>query len=275
MAKSRMFSIRECRSDTFLNLDPQTREFYLQLCLDADDDGCVDNAVMVSRMLGYDTTQKQSMLSNLENNNLIIIFKAENVLVIRHWRVHNAIAPTKHNDTRYINLVYQLEMDSSQVYQLKKSIDKVDAGYKPVPIYQDHQLKTIGIGGELIEYKEFDAEVVEATGDTGADADDIQENDATNTDDSQTLTKTEKNKLYKQFKKIYPSGKRKTDNYDEVELQREFFARIKTRADYETLEGYIEAMKNSADWLEDDGNYITDPVSLIISPDWQRPPSQT
>lgn len=267
MARGRMFSIDECRADAFLHLDVQTREFYIQLCLDADDDGFVSNPLAVSRILGYNENEKDTMVSNLEQNNLIFIFKNENILVIRHWRVHNRLSPSKHCDTRYIDLVNKLEMDSSQTYHLKKSVDQIDPGYKPVPIYQNHKMMTIGIGGEIIEV---------TGGDTDADTD--AASDVTigaDSDGSQTLSKTEKNKLYKQFKKIYPSGKRLTDNYNEIELQREFFARINSKDDYDTLAAYIDIKKNSDDWKESDGAFIPNPLSFIISNDWKRPPSQT
>ena len=54
MANKRMFSSKIIESSDFLDLEPMSQLLYMHLCMFADDDGVVNNAKRVCRMIGQD-----------------------------------------------------------------------------------------------------------------------------------------------------------------------------------------------------------------------------
>lgn len=120
MAGKRMFSRAFCRDDIFLDMPPAAQCLYIQLCLDADDDGFVASPRAVMRLAG----SSNSDLNILQENNFIFQFDSGKVLII-HWKVNNFLA-----GDRYTKSLHTEERDSvyvlpSESYSLTPGEDAI------------------------------------------------------------------------------------------------------------------------------------------------------
>jgi hypothetical protein len=99
MAERRMFAKTIIDSDAFLDMPLSTQALYFHLNMRADDDGFINNAKKIQRMIGA----TEDDLKVLMGKNFIIPFET-GIVVIKHWKIHNYIR----ND-RYKPTVYQEE----------------------------------------------------------------------------------------------------------------------------------------------------------------------
>lgn len=100
MADKRMFSQQIVDSDAFLDMPLSTQALYFHLSMHADDDGFLNNAKKIQKMIGA----AEDDLKLLISKRFLIAFD-DGILVVKHWRVNNYIR----ND-RYKPTVYQEEM---------------------------------------------------------------------------------------------------------------------------------------------------------------------
>ena len=113
MAVRRMFSRNILHSDQYMTLPPITRELYILLCMEADDDGFVNNAQTVIRFAGSD----EEDLRRLIERGLLIPFD-NGVAAITHWRVHNQIRKDRYVPTRYQEQFTRLTLRPDGAYAL-------------------------------------------------------------------------------------------------------------------------------------------------------------
>ena len=102
MAERRMFSKSITNSSRFLKMPMSSRLLYYDLGMNADDDGFVEQ-FMVLRMTGA----SEQDLGVLELNGLIKILD-ENVLWIKDWKDNNYIAKDRYKPSKYLS-VYNLD----------------------------------------------------------------------------------------------------------------------------------------------------------------------
>ncbi len=112
MAKRRCFSIDIFESDRYLSLSKQAQVLYFYLVLHADDEGVVSNPNYLVRLLRH-TSDK---LTELETKEFII--KIDDIYVIRHWHIHNKIAPSKRTPSVYQKQLAKLCLTSENIYEL-------------------------------------------------------------------------------------------------------------------------------------------------------------
>ena len=84
MADRRMFAMTIMDSDAFLDLPLSSQALYVHLCMRADDDGFLNNAKKIQRMVEADEADLQELLEK----RFLIAFPS-GVVVIKHWRMHN------------------------------------------------------------------------------------------------------------------------------------------------------------------------------------------
>lgn len=99
MAERRMFAKTIIDSDSFLDMPLSTQALYFHLNMRADDDGFINNAKKIQRMIGASDDDLRILIGK----NFIIPFET-GIIVIKHWKIHNYIR----ND-RYKPTVYQEE----------------------------------------------------------------------------------------------------------------------------------------------------------------------
>ena len=111
MAEKRMFSMKILGSDAFLDLPLTTQALYLHLCMRADDDGFLNNAKAVTRLIG--ATEKD--LKTLIEKRFILSFKS-GVIVIKHWKIHNTIRKDRQHGTQYSDEMATLKTKENGSY---------------------------------------------------------------------------------------------------------------------------------------------------------------
>ena len=113
MAERRMFAKTIMDSDAFLDMPLSTQALYFHLSMRADDDGFVNNAKKIQRMLGCTDDDLKILLSK----NFIIPFE-NGVCVIKHWLIHNYIQKDRYKPTVYGDLKDKLTIKENKVYSL-------------------------------------------------------------------------------------------------------------------------------------------------------------
>ena len=94
MAERRMFSKTIIDSDAFLDMPLTTQCLYFHLSMRADDDGFVNNAKKIRRMIGASDDDLRLLLSK----RFLLPFES-GVVVIKHWKIHNYIRSDRYKPT--------------------------------------------------------------------------------------------------------------------------------------------------------------------------------
>lgn len=117
MAIRRMFSKEITTSDVFVDMPISCQLLYFHLGMEADDDGFLGNARMLSRAYGMNTDD----LRLLEAKGLVISFK-NGVTVIKDWQINNQIRKDRHKPTIYKEEQASLSLDEKGSYTLKNNV---------------------------------------------------------------------------------------------------------------------------------------------------------
>lgn len=96
MAERRMFAKTIIDSDSFLDMPLSTQALYFHLSMRADDDGFINNAKKVQRMIGCGDDDLKLLLAK----RFVIPFES-GVCVIKHWKIHNYIRNDRYKPTVY------------------------------------------------------------------------------------------------------------------------------------------------------------------------------
>ena len=113
MAERRMFAKTIIDSDAFLDMPLSTQALYFHLSMRADDDGFINNAKKIQRMLGCADDDLKILLSK----NFVIPFET-GVCVIKHWKVHNYIQKDRYKPTVYSEEKEKLTIKNNDVYTM-------------------------------------------------------------------------------------------------------------------------------------------------------------
>lgn len=110
-----MISGQVLEDDRFLRLSNEAQNLYVHLCLHADSEGFVGQAIALIDMLSF----QKDVLWELKLSNFIILFNS-GVVVIKHWNLMNNLTyknPTAYRDERQL-----LKMKNNQVYSLNEGM---------------------------------------------------------------------------------------------------------------------------------------------------------
>lgn len=113
MAERRMFAKTIIDSDAFLDMPLSSQALYFHLSMRADDDGFINNAKKIQRMLGCADDDLKILLSK----NFIIPFET-GVCVIKHWKIHNLIQKDRYKPTVYAEHKDKLSLKNNNVYTM-------------------------------------------------------------------------------------------------------------------------------------------------------------
>jgi len=113
MAERRMFAKTIIDSDAFLDMPLSSQALYFHLSMRADDDGFINNAKKIQRMLGCADDDLKILLAK----NFIIPFET-GVCVIKHWKIHNLIQKDRYKPTVYSEHKQQLSLKNNNVYTM-------------------------------------------------------------------------------------------------------------------------------------------------------------
>lgn len=114
MANKRMFSLYVIDSDAFLDMPLSTQALYFHLCMRADDDGFINNPKKIQRMVRATDDDMKLLIAK----QFLIPFET-GVLVIRHWKIHNAIRKDMYKPTMCIAEKAFVDTDDTGLYQVR------------------------------------------------------------------------------------------------------------------------------------------------------------
>ena len=122
MADKRMFSKKLIDSDAFLDMPISAQGLFFHLCMRADDDGFVDAPKRIARECQASSEDLQTLI----DKRYILTFPNSNVIVIKHWRLHNTIPKDRYKPTLYTE-------------------EKLQIGVKPNGSYTDDPAKMVSM----------------------------------------------------------------------------------------------------------------------------------
>jgi len=146
MAERRMFAKSIIDSDAFLDMPLSTQALYFHLSMRADDEGFINNAKKIQRMIGSNDDD----LKVLGAKKFIIPFET-GVVVIKHWKIHNYIRGDRIQLTNYKDEKSKLDIKENGAYTVmsvtcqsdvsqmsaQDSIGKDSIGKDSIDIYKE------------------------------------------------------------------------------------------------------------------------------------------
>ncbi len=115
MAERRMFSRSIINSDAFSSLPARTQNLYFHYCLEADDEGFVDNTKTIRSMVGATINEHQQLVGR----GFLIEFD-NGVAVVKHWRKHNRMRADRSKDTMYQTEKSRLNTTQDGIYVMRE-----------------------------------------------------------------------------------------------------------------------------------------------------------
>lgn len=119
MAEKRMFSKMIVDSDAFLEMPLSTQALYFHLSMRADDDGFLNNAKKIMKIIGANQNDYDLLVSKA-----FIIQFPEGICVIKHWRINNYLRRDRYTETQYTEEKAMLNIKDNKAYTLDKSKGK-------------------------------------------------------------------------------------------------------------------------------------------------------
>ena len=106
-----MISVDVLGSDKYVRLPFSSQAIYIQMILNADDDGIVDNVESLIRILGIE----KKYYCELVNREFVIEFDT-GVAAIAHWRKMNKVRADRYCPTDYTKELKSLTVDEKDRY---------------------------------------------------------------------------------------------------------------------------------------------------------------
>ncbi len=122
MATKRMLSMKIVDSDAFLEMPLSTQCLYFHLNMRADDDGFVGNPKRIMRMIQANEDDLKILLAK----RFLLMFE-DNVVVVKHWWMHNTLAKDRYSETTYIDDKAQLYIKENKAYTLNPAPTDIPA----------------------------------------------------------------------------------------------------------------------------------------------------
>ena len=116
MADRRMFTKKVTDDDNFMSLSSSAQALYLHLSMSADDDG-FSNQVAVSMFKAHASVQD---LQGLLEKRYIYQFDS-GVIVIKHWRMANALRKDRYTATAFQEELAKLDLKDNGSYTLSQN----------------------------------------------------------------------------------------------------------------------------------------------------------
>ena len=112
-----MFTMKIVDSDAFLEMPLSSQCLYFHLNMRADDDGFVGNPKKIMRMIQATEDDLKILLAK----RFLIMFE-DNVVVIKHWWMHNTLAKDRYNETAYTDDKALLVIKENKSYTMNREI---------------------------------------------------------------------------------------------------------------------------------------------------------
>ena len=159
MAEKRMFTMKICDSDAFLDMPHSSQNLYFHLNLRADDDGFLGNPKRIQRLINASEDDLKLLLTK----RFILAFES-GVIVIKHWRMHNTIQGDRYKATTYQDELSALVLKKNKSYKLTNDlVDKEPIkGLETKCIQNDSTVLDIDLVLDLDKGLEIEKDIVQA-----------------------------------------------------------------------------------------------------------------
>lgn len=121
MAEKRMFSKQIIDSDAFLEMPLSTQALYFHLSMRADDDGFLNNAKKVMKIIGANQNDYDLLVAK----SFVIQFP-DGICVIKHWRINNYLRKDRYTETIYQEEKACLTVQPNGRYSLRNAAESDD-----------------------------------------------------------------------------------------------------------------------------------------------------
>ena len=111
MAERRMFTQKIIDSDAFLDMSLSAQALYFHLNMRADDDGFINNPKKIMRIINASDDDLKLLITK----RFVLCFES-GVIVIKHWRMHNAIRKDRYHPTQYTEEFESLGLKENGAY---------------------------------------------------------------------------------------------------------------------------------------------------------------
>lgn len=132
MAKKRMFNLGVLDTDAFMDMPLSAQALYFHLNMRADDDGFIGNPKRIVKIIGAN----EDDLKLLIVKRFVLAFE-DGVIVIKHWRMHNAIRKDRYTQTNFYDDLISLKLKPNGSYTLSGDYPEIKAEKPDVVIDED------------------------------------------------------------------------------------------------------------------------------------------
>lgn len=228
MAERRMFTKRVTDDDHFIGLSASAQALYLHLMMVADDDGFCNQVAVCMFKAHASSSDLEALLANR------YLYQFENgVIVIKHWRMANALRKDRYTPTAFQEELAHLELKDNGSYTLVA--ERLPDGCQMVAAC----LPQVRLGKDSIGQDRLEK-------------------------DNNTLTLKGSNVCATGFDEFWAAYPRKKNK----EQARKAFNKLKGVKLQELLDA-IERQKHSRDWTKDGGQYIPYPATWLNAGGWE------
>lgn len=111
-----MFTKKITESDAFLEMPSSTQMLYFHFCMNADDDGFVNNPKKIQRMCSASDDDFRLLIAK----SFVLAFDS-GIIVIKHWKMHNYIQSDRYVPTDYTEEKSMLGLKKNKAYTFDES----------------------------------------------------------------------------------------------------------------------------------------------------------
>jgi hypothetical protein len=229
-----MFTKRVTDDDHFMGLSASAQALYLHLSMAADDDGFCNQVAVCMFKAHASTSDLEALLSNR------YLYQFDNgVIVIKHWRMANALRKDRYTPTVFQEELAHLQIKDNGAYTLVA--ERLPDGCQVVAacLPQDR------LGKDR----------------TGKDRIEEDKDTLTLKGSSVCAPSVEVESYFDTFWREYPKKKSKG-------TARKAFEKALKRTDFDTIMAALRALKGTREWTKDDGQYVPYPATWLNAEGW-------
>ena len=235
MAERRMFTKKITDDDHFLNLSSPAQALYLHLSMNADDDGFCNQITASMFKAHASVTDLEALLKNR------YIYQFDSgVIVIKHWRMANALRKDRYTPTAFKNEMAMLKVSENGAYKLPDNNDMVAERLPNGCQLVAERLPQVSIGKVSIDKN--------------------NKNNISCNENSEIEVLDQKEMWFESFWEIYPK------HQDKKKAKQKFLKLCTTEKEYKAI---MDGLRNVLPvWAKKDTKYIPMPTTWLNGERW-------
>ena len=235
MAERRMFTKKITDDDHFLNLSSPAQALYLHLSMNADDDGFCNQITASMFKAHASVTDLEALLKNR------YIYQFDSgVIVIKHWRMANALRKDRYTPTAFKNEMAMLKVSENGAYKFPDSNDAVAERLPNGCQLVAERLPQVSIGKVSIDKN--------------------NKNNISCNENSEIEVLDQKEMWFESFWEIYPK------HQDKKKAKQKFLKACTNEKEYKAI---MDGLRNVLPvWAKKDTKYIPMPTTWLNGERW-------